>query len=340
MPPTAIARCSPTWSTRTRTRPRRNCSRSTSSAAGRRSTTSSSIRRRARSPPSRRTWGSPLPTDAAVATRPSRLRARRAARRQGLAGPVVLGGYSVAWLTLIVLIPLAAVVARSLDDGLAAFWDDVTAPQAVAAMKLTLVAALIVAVIHAGMGTLIAGVLVRDEFGGKGVVNAVIDLPFALPTIVAGLVLLALYGPNGPVGINIAYTRVAVLMALLFITLPFVVRAVQPVLMALEHEVEEAAESLGARPLTIFRRIILPALKPAMLAGVGLAFGRAVGEFGSIVLISGNLPYKTEVASVLVYAQIESDNATGAAAVSVVLLAISFFVLLGISFFARRGIHR
>jgi sulfate transport system permease protein len=229
---------------------------------------------------------------------------------------------------------------RSFDDGLGAFWDDVTAPQAVAAMKLTLVVSLIVAAVDAVMGTLIAWVLVRDEFPGKRAVNALIDLPFALPTIVAGLVLLALYGPKGPVGINIAYTRIAVLMALLFITLPFVVRAVQPVLMALEREVEEAAESLGATPWTIFRRIVLPALRPAILAGVGLSFGRAVGEFGSIVLISGNLPYKTEVASVLVYAQIESDNTTGAAAVSVVLLAISFVLLLGISYVARRGIHR
>jgi sulfate/thiosulfate transport system permease protein len=216
----------------------------------------------------------------------------------------------------------------------------VTAPQAVAAMKLTLIASLIVAAIDAVMGTLIAWVLVRDEFPGKRAVNALIDLPFALPTIVAGLVLLALYGPNGPVGINIAYTRVAVIMALLFITLPFVVRAVQPVLMALERDVEEAAESLGAKPWTIFRRIILPALKPAILAGVGLSFGRAVGEFGSIVLISGNLPYKTEVASVLVYGQIESGNTTGAAAVSVFLLLISFVVLLGISFVARRGLGR
>ncbi len=250
------------------------------------------------------------------------------------------GGFSVAWLTLIVLIPLSAVVVRSLDDGLAAFWDDVTSPQAVAAMKLTLIASLIVAAIDAVMGTVIAWVLVRDDFRGRSVVNAVIDLPFALPTIVAGLVLLALYGPSGPIGINVAYTRIAILMALLFITLPFVVRAVQPVLMALERDVEEAAESLGAKPLTIFRRIIFPALKPAMLAGVGLAFGRAVGEFGSVVLISGNIPYKTEVAAVLVYGQIESDNATGAAAVSVVLLAISFCVLLGISYVARRGIQR
>jgi sulfate transport system permease protein len=197
--------------------------------------------------------------------------------------------------------------------------------------------ALVVTLVNTVMGTLIAWVLVRDDFPGKSVVNAVIDLPFALPTIVAGLVLLAHYGPTGPVGINVAYTRVAILMALLFITLPFVVRAVQPVLMALERDVEEAAESLGARPLTIFRRILLPALRPAMLAGVGLSFGRAVGEFGSVVLISGNLPYKTEVASVLVYGQIESDNTTGAAAVSVLLLAVSFAVLMVISFVARRG---
>jgi sulfate/thiosulfate transport system permease protein len=210
----------------------------------------------------------------------------------------------------------------------------------VAAIRLTVIASLIVAAIDGVMGTLIAWVLVRDEFPGKRIVNALIDLPFALPTIVAGLVLLALYGPSGPVGINVAYTRVAVGLALLFITLPFVVRAVQPVLMSLEREVEEAAEALGARPWTVFRRVVLPALRPAILAGVALSFGRAVGEFGSIVLISGNLPYKTEVGSVLVYAQIESGNTTGAAAVSVLLLAISFVVLLGISFLARRGLHR
>jgi sulfate transport system permease protein len=252
----------------------------------------------------------------------------------------VAGGLASAWLTLIVLIPLAAVVARSLDGGAGAFWDAISGAQAVAAIRFTVIVSLIVAVIDAVMGTLIAWVLVRDEFPGKRAVNALIDLPFALPTIVAGLVLLALYGPSGPVGINVAYTRVAVLLALLFITLPFVVRAVQPVLMSLEREAEEAAESLGAKPWTVFRRIILPALRPALLTGVGLAFGRAVGEFGSIVLISGNLPYKTEVASVLVYAQIESGNTTGAAAVSVLLLAVSFAVLLGISFLARRTVAR
>jgi sulfate transport system permease protein len=276
-------------------------------------------------------WGCPLPADTLAAPAP---RARSFGR--GLGTPVVLGGLSVAWLTLIVLIPLTAVVVRSLDDGLAEFWDAITAPQAQAAIRLTLIISVIVALIDAVMGTLIAWVLVRDEFPGKRLVNALIDLPFALPTIVAGLVLLALYGPSGPIGVNVAYTRVALLLALLFITLPFVVRAVQPVLMALERDVEEAAESLGARPLTIFRRIVLPALRPAILAGVGLSFGRAVGEFGSVVLISGNLPYKTEVASVLVYGQIESDNTTGAAAVSVLLLAVSFVVLLTLSLVARR----
>ncbi len=266
-------------------------------------------------------------------------RSRPTAARAGLGG-VALGGLSVAWLTLIVLIPLAAVVSRSLEGGLEAFWASITNPQAVAALRLTLIVSLVVAAIDAVMGTLIAWVLVRDEFRGKRVVNAVIDLPFALPTIVAGLTLLALYGPNGPVGINIAYTQVAVALALLFVTLPFVVRAVQPVLIGLEREVEEAAASLGAKPVTVFRRVILPSLQPAILAGVGLAFGRAVGEFGSIVLISGNLPYKTEVASVFVFGQIESGNTGGAAAVSVLLLFVSFAVLLGISYVAQRGRER
>ena len=228
---------------------------------------------------------------------------------------------------------------QSFEGGAGELWDAVTSPQAVAAIRLTLFVSLIVAAVDAVMGTLIAWVLVRDDFRGKSIVNGLIDLPFALPTIVAGLVLLALYGPSGPVGINIAYTQVAVVLALLFVTLPFVVRAVQPVLIGLEREAEEAAESLGAKPWTIFRRIILPALRPAVLAGVGLAFGRAIGEFGSIVLISGNLPYKTEVASVLVYGQIESGNTNGAAAVSVFLLFVAFVVLLGISCIARRGMR-
>jgi sulfate/thiosulfate transport system permease protein len=259
------------------------------------------------------------------------------ARRRALGTPLLSSGLALTYLSVIVLIPLAALVAKGEKGGWHHFWQVAWNPESRAALELTLGLALAVVGINAVTGTALAWTLVRDEFPGKRLVNALIDLPFALPTIVAGLVLLALYGPNGPIGINVAYTRVALLLALLFITLPFVVRAVQPVLMALERDVEEAAESLGARPSTIFRRIILPALRPAMLAGVGLAFGRAVGEFGSVVLISGNLPYKTEVASVLVFGQIESDNTTGAAAVSVLLLAVSFAVLLGISFVARRG---
>ena len=280
------------------------------------------------------TWGCPLPADTFAAPAP---RARGFGR--GLGTPVVLGGYSVAWLTLIVLIPLSAVVVRSLDDGVAEFWDAITAPQAQAAIRLTLIISAIVALIDAVMGTLIAWVLVRDEFPGKRLVNAVIDLPFALPTIVAGLVLLALYGPSGPIGVNVAYTRVALLLALLFITLPFVVRAVQPVLLELDREMEQAAESLGASRPTVFRRIVLPNLTPAIIAGAGLAFARAVGEFGSLILITGNLPFKTQAASVFIYSQVESDNPVGAAAVSVVLLVVALVVLLFFGWLSKRALR-
>jgi sulfate transport system permease protein len=243
----------------------------------------------------------------------------------------------MAYQSLIALIPLAAVAARSADNGLDGFWKAVSNAQAVSALELTLLASLIVVAINAVFGTLIAWVLVRDEFRGKGVVNSLIDLPFALPTIVAGIVLLALYGPKSPVGVNVAFTKGAILLALLFVTLPFVVRAVQPVLLELDREMEQAAESLGAGPFTVFRRIVFPNLRPAILAGVGLGFARAVGEFGSLVLITGNVPFKTQVASVFIFSQIESDNVTAAAAVSVVLLLVSFVVLLGLGRFARSG---
>jgi sulfate transport system permease protein len=189
--------------------------------------------------------------------------------------------------------------------------------------------------INAVTGTLIAWVLVRDSFRGKAIVNSLIDLPFALPTIVAGLTLLALYGPKGPIGINVAYTRAAIILALLFVTLPFVVRSVQPVLLELDRDMEEAAASLGASSLSIFRRIVLPNLMPAILSGAALAFARSIGEFGSVILISGNIPFKTEVASVHIFSQIESDDVTGAAAVSVLLLVISFVSLLAIDTFRR-----
>jgi len=246
-------------------------------------------------------------------------------------------GAVVIYLSLIVLIPLAAVVWTSFGDGLGGFWLSISNPEAIAALQLTFEASLVVVAINIVTGTLIAWVLVRDSFRGKGLVNSLIDLPFALPTVVAGLTLLSLYGPKSPLGLNIAYTKAAVVMALLFVTLPFVVRSVQPVLAELDLEMEEAAHSLGASPFTTFRRVILPNLLPAVLSGAALSFARAVGEFGSIVLISGNLPYKTEVASVFIYNQIQIDNVPGAAAVSVLLLALSLLILIALNALNRWG---
>ncbi|MCW3066751.1 MAG: cysT [Solirubrobacterales bacterium] len=234
-------------------------------------------------------------------------------------------GIATVYLSLLVLLPLAAVAAKAVTPR---FWDEVTSPAARSALELTLGASLVVTAINVVFGTVVAWVLVRDEFPGKRVLNAVVDLPFALPTVVAGLILLGLYGPTGPLGIDVAYTRVAVGLALLFVTLPFVVRAVQPVLAALDREAEDAAQTLGASGWQTFRRVVLPALRPAIVSGAALGFARAVGEFGSIVLISGNIPLKTQVASVLVFGQIESDDVHSAAAVSVVLLLLALLVLL------------
>jgi len=241
------------------------------------------------------------------------------------------------YLSVIVLLPLAALVAKSTEGGLSGFYDAVSNPEAWAALKLTLISSAIVVAINAFAGTIIAWVLVRDEFPGKRVLNGVIDLPFALPTIVAGITLLALYGDDSPLGIHLAFTKFSVVLALLFVTLPFVVRAVQPVLLELDESMEEAAASLGAKRLTVFRRIILPNLRPAILAGVALAFARAVGEYGSLVLLTGNTPFKTEVSSVFIFGQIESGNEVSAAQVSVVILAISLVILVGISLLARRS---
>jgi sulfate/thiosulfate transport system permease protein len=258
-----------------------------------------------------------------------------AARVPRPSGAALSRGIAVTWLSVIVLIPLAAVTARAFEDGWDAFWTAATSERALDALKLTVGASFIVVAINAVTGTLIAWVLVRDDFRGKKIVNSLIDLPFALPTIVAGLTLLALYGPRGPAGVDVAYTRFSVVLALLFVTLPFVVRAVQPVLLELDREMEEAAASLGASNLTIFRRIVLPNLRPAILAGVALGFARSIGEFGSLVLITGNLPFKTEVSSVFIFGQIESDRVTSAAAVSVVLLVISLVVLTSITLVTR-----
>jgi sulfate transport system permease protein len=243
------------------------------------------------------------------------------------------------YLSIVALVPLAAVLARSVDGGLDTFWNSVTSPQAVASLRITLIASAIVVVVNAVFGTLIAWVLVRDEFPGKSVVNSLIDLPFALPTIVAGLTLLAFYGPDSPVGINLAFTKASIVVALLFVTLPFVVRAVQPVLLELDREMEQAAESLGASRATVFRRIILPNLTPAIVAGGGLAFARAVGEFGALVLITGNIPFDTQAASVFIFSQVESDNSIGASAVSVVLLVVALVVLLMFGWFSKRALR-
>ena len=238
-----------------------------------------------------------------------------ASRARRPTAPGLAVGLSTLYLSVIVLLPLAALGWRAHG------WDAVTSSQAVAALKLTLVASLVVASINAIAGTAIAWTLVRDRFFGQAMVNAIVDLPFALPTIVAGLTLLALYR-------DVAFTRWAILLALLFVTLPFVVRTVQPVLLELDTEMEDAAASLGASRLETFRRIILPNILPAILSGVALAFARAIGEFGAVVLISGNLPFKTEVVSVYVFGRIESGDPGGAAAASVVILLLSFGVLL------------
>jgi sulfate transport system permease protein len=248
-------------------------------------------------------------------------------------------GVTATYLGLIVLLPVAAILWRSVADGPDAFISAVTSPQALAALQLTFTLSLIVVGINALMGTLIAWVLVRDDFPGKPVVNALIDLRFALPTIVAGLTMLTLYGPRSPFGINVAYSQAGIVLALLFITLPFVARSVQPVLLELDRDMEEAAASLGATPPSVLRRIVLPNLAPAILTGSALAFARCIGEFGSVVLISGNIPYRTEVASVYVYGQVETDNPGAAAAVSVVLL-VSSLALLAVFDVLRRRISR
>jgi sulfate transport system permease protein len=240
------------------------------------------------------------------------------------------------YLSVLVLLPIAALLAQSTSGGLGAFWREISNPEAWAAVRLTLIISAIVVLVNAIFGTLIAWVLVRDEFPGKRIVNAVIDLPFALPTIVAGVVLLALYGKGSPIGINVAFTRASVAMALLFVTLPFVVRSVQPVLEELDVSMEEAAASLGARPLTVLRRIVLPSLLPAIISGAALSFARAVGEYGSLVLITGNLPFKTEAGSVYIFGQIQNENLPAAAAVSVLLLLAALVVLAVFGFILRR----
>jgi sulfate transport system permease protein len=244
-------------------------------------------------------------------------------------------GVAVLWLSILVLLPLAAVVAKAGDGGWSSFWHNATNHEALDALRLTVLSALGVAAVNAVMGTAIAWVLVRDHFPGKRLLEVAIDIPFALPTIVAGLVLLTLYGTDSPVHITLFATKRGILLALLFVTLPFVVRTVQPVLLALEIDVEEAAASLGASPLTTFRRIVLPSIAPAIASGAALAFGRAMGEYGSVILIAGGLN-RTQVASQYIYAQIQDNYLPEAASVATVLLLVSVVVLAAIGLAQRR----
>ncbi|WP_189211355.1 sulfate ABC transporter permease subunit CysT [Actinokineospora fastidiosa] len=255
-------------------------------------------------------------------------------------GPALGLGLATLWFSLLVLIPLTAVLVETAAGGWGAFWRAVADEQTFAAIRLTVVHSLLVTLVNVLIGTLIAWVLVRDDFPGKRVLDVVIDVPFALPTIVAGLVLLALYGPRSPIGVDVANTRTAVFLALLFVTLPFVVRTVQPVLAELDREAEEAAATLGASRLATFRRIVLPALAPAIAAGAAMSFARGISEYGSLVLLSGNLPMRTEVASVRILSHIENGDLAAASAVAAVLLVVALAAITALDLIQRRVARR
>lgn len=256
-------------------------------------------------------------------------------------------GITLTWLGLIVLIPLGGLVLKSASLTWGAFWATVTDARVIAALELSFGAALVAAVVNAVAGTVIAWALVRYRFPGRRLLDAIIDLPFALPTAVAGIALTALYAPNGwiggllaPLGITVAFTPLGVTVALIFIGLPFVVRTVQPVLEEVPPELEEAAASLGAGRLAVLRRVLLPELAPAIVTGFALAFARAVGEYGSVIFISGNLPFKTEIAPLLIVVQLEQYHYAEATAIAVVMLVLSFALLLSINVFQRWSARR
>lgn len=268
-------------------------------------------------------------------------RGRRVVPRSTLTkGSGLALGISVLWFSILVLIPLAVVVGTALAGGLIPFWNTLTNPQTLAAILLTLGQAALVTLLNVVMGTIIAFVLVRDAFPGRRLLEIIIDVPFALPTIVAGLVLLGLYGPRSPIGLDVANTRAAVFLAFAFVTLPFVVRAVQPVLEELDPEVEQAARSLGASGRQTLFRVVLPALAPAIAAGAALSFARAVSEYGSLVLISGNLALRTEVTSVRILTYIEGGQGAQAAAVATVILIVALAVIVALDILQRRIARR
>ncbi|WP_028474798.1 sulfate ABC transporter permease subunit CysT [Nocardioides alkalitolerans] len=266
---------------------------------------------------------------------------RRARPKDALTPAAGLGlGVALIWFSLLVLLPLSAVVLTAFDDGWSTFASTLTDRDTRSALLLTVGEAALVTLVNVVVGTVIAWVLVRDQFIGKRLLEVVIDVPFALPTIVAGLVLLSLYGPRSPVSVNVVGTRTGIFLALLFVTLPFIVRTVQPVLQELDADVEEAAASLGASQFTILRRIVLPSLAPAIAAGASLAFARAISEFGSLVLIAGNIPGETEVASLKILKFIEGDNYAAAASVAFLLLLVATVVIAALDVISRRVARR
>jgi sulfate transport system permease protein len=251
-------------------------------------------------------------------------------------------GYTLTYLSLIVLIPLAGLLLRPVTLGWQGFWQVVLAPRVLAALELSFGASLVAAAVNAVFGGIVAWVLVRYEFPGRRLVDALVDLPFALPTAVAGIALTALYAPNGwigewlePLGLKVAFTRLGIMVALTFIGLPFVVRTLEPVLQDLDLEFEEAAATLGAGRLQTFLRVVLPAILPALLTGVALAFARGVGEYGSVIFIAGNMPMVSEIAPLLIVVKLEQYDYAGAAAVGVAMLLLSFLLLLLINLLQR-----
>jgi sulfate transport system permease protein len=257
-------------------------------------------------------------------------------------GHLVMRGLSLFYIGLLIVLPVAAISSEAFKGGLANLLKQITLPQALFALKLTFTVAFIMVLINIVTGTATAWVLVRYRFPLKNMMNALIDIPFAIPTVVTGMMLVALYGPNSVVGslleshgIEIIFNKPGIILALLFVTFPFVVRAVQPVLMEMDPDMEEAARTLGASHFTTFFRVVLPIILPSIMTGAALSFSRALGEFGSIVIVAGNIPLKTQVASVYVYGEIESANVQGALGVSVVLLLISFLILIVLNLLQR-----
>jgi sulfate transport system permease protein len=252
-------------------------------------------------------------------------------------------GYTVFYLSLIVIVPLSAVFFRTASSSWSHMWHTVTAPSVVASYRLSFGASLAAGLVNVCIGFLVAWVLVRYDFPGKALMDALVDVPFALPTAVAGIALTALYTETGwigrflaPLGIKVAFTPIGVVIALIFVGLPFVVRSVQPVLADFDRELEEAASSLGASRWQVFVRVIFPVVRPALLTGFALAFGRALGEYGSVIFISGNLPMRTEITPLLIVNKLEQYDYAGATAIAVVMLISSFVILLGINMLQRR----